>query len=582
MSSRTSEYRGTYGHHQQSFSVTARYKLVFWLAVGLFSLLSLMPRADAQSAECAPFGGSEPQSYPCEHTFVISAYYSPLPDQSVYFTGSYASDIRLNGNGTNGADGTEVYPGMIAAPPAIPFGTKMVVPGIGTVAVHDRGGAIKGNRLDVWMGQGEEGLARALSWGKRSVRVVVLGKGSPAEESVELGSLSLASLSHLSKKVSATPAASVAPQYESLKLGESGDRVRELQYFLKSLSYFDAEPTGYFGQQTFDAVMRLQFDRGIVDDPEDDGAGVFGPQTRSAFDSVLAEQKAEELADLPTGTYVLGASGEAVLSIQRTMNRLGYTVPETGLFGPETERMIRRFQINEGVITNSADFGSGVFGPKTGAALRSALSQRWTLATQLVASANSGSTARFATQMKLDDSSPAVRQLQLFLRDLNFLRLEPTGHYGKSTEHAVFKFQQAFGLVGDETSPGAGIVGPLTMARLNDLAGSQGSQQLQIVKTTDSHVLVGERIQQERVFVALTEPLAFSDSLKAGARGDEVEKLQSLLKSLGFFPGRVTTDYFGEVTYDSLVSFQRSHGLEPTGVVDQPTRRTFEKIASGS
>ena len=37
----------------------------------------------------------------------------------------------------------------------------MQIPGIGFVAVHDRGGAIKNNRLDIWMGEGEEGLSRA-------------------------------------------------------------------------------------------------------------------------------------------------------------------------------------------------------------------------------------------------------------------------------------------------------------------------------------------------------------------------------------------------------------------------------------
>ncbi len=38
-------------------------------------------------------------------TFIVTAYYSPLPDQSFYLKGSYEADIRLNGNGTHGASG---------------------------------------------------------------------------------------------------------------------------------------------------------------------------------------------------------------------------------------------------------------------------------------------------------------------------------------------------------------------------------------------------------------------------------------------------------------------------------------------
>ena len=42
-------------------------------------------------------------------TFVVTAYYSPLPDQTRYLRGSYEADIRLNGNGTHGASGKPVY-----------------------------------------------------------------------------------------------------------------------------------------------------------------------------------------------------------------------------------------------------------------------------------------------------------------------------------------------------------------------------------------------------------------------------------------------------------------------------------------
>ena len=96
--------------------------------------------------------------------FIVTAYYSPLPDQSFYLRGSYEADLLLNGNGTHGASGKAVYEGMLAAPKTYSFGTKIYFDGIGVGTVDDRGGAIvssgsrgyDADRIDIWMGQGEE------------------------------------------------------------------------------------------------------------------------------------------------------------------------------------------------------------------------------------------------------------------------------------------------------------------------------------------------------------------------------------------------------------------------------------------
>jgi 3D (Asp-Asp-Asp) domain-containing protein len=54
----------------------------------------------------------------------------------------------------------------------LPFGTKLVIPGYagGAVEVIDRGGAIKGNKLDVFFPTHEE----ALQWGRQFLDVTVL------------------------------------------------------------------------------------------------------------------------------------------------------------------------------------------------------------------------------------------------------------------------------------------------------------------------------------------------------------------------------------------------------------------------
>ena len=134
------------------------------------------------------------QRQPFEQDFIVTAYYSPVPKQCGYVMGDLNSDIVLNGEGIRGADTTRVYPGMVAAPSTYPFGTRLVLPGIGTVTVHDRGGAIKelgdAHRLDIWVGTGEEGLARALKFGVRHIHAVVYPpKSAQPEESLDLLSL---------------------------------------------------------------------------------------------------------------------------------------------------------------------------------------------------------------------------------------------------------------------------------------------------------------------------------------------------------------------------------------------------------
>jgi len=78
------------------------------------------------------------------------------------------------------ANGHVIQPGdkFVAAPSIYPFGTQMIIPGYNNnepVLVKDRGGAIKGNKLDVFMGDDDEAHQRALNWGvHKNVKVRIL------------------------------------------------------------------------------------------------------------------------------------------------------------------------------------------------------------------------------------------------------------------------------------------------------------------------------------------------------------------------------------------------------------------------
>ena len=74
---------------------------------------------------------------------------------------------KTNGITASGARATANH--TIAAPRTFAFGTKVIINGI-TYTVEDRGGAIQGNRIDIYMNS----HAEALQWGVRYVEVEVL------------------------------------------------------------------------------------------------------------------------------------------------------------------------------------------------------------------------------------------------------------------------------------------------------------------------------------------------------------------------------------------------------------------------
>ena len=104
-------------------------------------------------------------STPCRSNFtemIITAY---CPCEKC--CGIYSDGVTASGH--------KIRPGdcFVAAPPWIPFGARLSIPGYAgglLVEVLDRGGAIVGNRLDVFFG-GEDGHEKALAWGVKELLV---------------------------------------------------------------------------------------------------------------------------------------------------------------------------------------------------------------------------------------------------------------------------------------------------------------------------------------------------------------------------------------------------------------------------
>jgi 3D (Asp-Asp-Asp) domain-containing protein len=95
--------------------------------------------------------------------YQLSRYYTPVPGQANYFLWSYEADFAMNcswdctitANGTK--LNTDLVEKIVACPPTYPMWTKLMIEDWIQVTCADRGWSIKGNRLDIRAGIGEDG-----------------------------------------------------------------------------------------------------------------------------------------------------------------------------------------------------------------------------------------------------------------------------------------------------------------------------------------------------------------------------------------------------------------------------------------
>jgi len=70
---------------------------------------------------------------------------------------AYTADPKENGGYSKTASGEPFQDNhTVACPKTLPFGTKVEIEGIGIRECQDRGGSIKGNRLDVFIRDAKE------------------------------------------------------------------------------------------------------------------------------------------------------------------------------------------------------------------------------------------------------------------------------------------------------------------------------------------------------------------------------------------------------------------------------------------
>lgn len=228
--------------------------------------------------------------------------------------------------------------------------------------------------------------------------------------------------------------------YTTLRYGDTGDDVKNMQVKLIELGYLSGSATGRFRSDTRKAVKLFQEKNSVTAD------GIAGKKTLALLygSNPVAKNPGQTTivtADETSGSLKVGSTGDAVRTLQARLIELKYlTGSADGSFGEKTAAALRSFQQANGLTVD------GVAGDKTLAAL-------YNTSTTPTGTTTSGT-------LKRDSTGDDVKKMQTQLASLKYYTGSITGNFGSLTEKAVIAFQKANGLTAD------GIAGKSTLTKL--------------------------------------------------------------------------------------------------------------------
>ena len=255
-----------------------------------------------------------------------------------------------------------------------------------------------------------------------------------------------------------------------------------------------------------------------------------------------------------------GAFGNDVKFVQVWLNRISRNYPAIpkipaadGIFDTATEEAVRKFQ----QVFGLAETGT------VNAATWYKITYIFTSVKHLAELDSEGVRfdeiqLEFMEDLKIGMQSIEVSMLQYYLAVIGayyeaVIPVEITGYFGEQTERSLKSFQRVFGL------PQTGVMDKATR---NDLYRAyQG---------------IVESVPPQYTYVALYP----NTVLREGASGESVKIIQQYLsyinRSYPDIPAVSDTGYFGPLTKQSVIAFQRKFDIDPTGFVGAVT---WDRIA---
>ena len=229
---------------------------------------------------------------------------------------------------------------------------------------------------------------------------------------------------------------------DSLRMGDSGSAVKDLQTKLKKLGYYDGTVDSTFGSGTYAAVKAFQKKYNLTAD------GVAGSETLKKLNT--AYKNAD--SDKDDGSLRKGATGSAVKDLQTKLKKLGfYNASIDGDYGDTTVAAVKAFQKKYNLTAD------GVAGSETLKKLDTAYKNA------------DSNTSTDDDSLRKGATGTAVKTLQTNLKKLGFYTAYVDGSFGSTTESAVKAFQKKYGLTAD------GVAGSATLKKIESAVASASS-----------------------------------------------------------------------------------------------------------
>lgn len=362
----------------------------------------------------------------------------------------------------------------------------------------------------------------------------------------------------------------------TLRYGDRGTQVIELQSMLIRLGYDPAGADGKFGTGTLRALVQFQKDNKLSPD------GVCGAKTMAVLKEKIAGPESGAVTPpsggnttgttgsttgstangVPSGlnrTLRAGYSGQDVLTVQRRLKELGYyTGTLDGIYGRGSISAVLAFQRNNKLTAD------GLAGKSTFKVLFSAAAVA--VSGKPLGGTTNESTGSGLATLGYGSKGDGVRELQKRLNMLGY-NISADGDFGKATKTAVIHFQKCNGLAE------SGVADPTTLALLYSdkakpydaavIEGTAGSGSTAEPEPSPEPSPEPETKPED-------EPTTEYTTLSSGSWGKKVTALQKALRKLNY---SLSADgQFGPVTKTAVIHFQRCNGLVETGIADPTTQ----------
>lgn len=259
----------------------------------------------------------------------------------------------------------------------------------------------------------------------------------------------------------------------------------------------------------------------------------------------------------------LGSEGNDVRTIQIQLNRIRQNFPsiteiqlENGNFGVDTENAVKTFQRTFSLTDD------GIVGKSTWYKIKNVyngVKQLSELTSEGVSIEEV--TPIYPSELKRGMTGNEVLVIQYYLSVIGYFNaaipiLKLDGIFGENTESAVKSFQREYGL------PETGVVDAPTWNKMS-----------QVYTSAIAQLPPGYEGERAEVYPGY--------SLSRGMRDRNVQDLQTYLAFIADanpnIPKPGITGFFGDQTYNSVLTFQKEYGLKPSGTVGPITWNRIAK-----